>query len=87
MASKYADCGTEVRAWRGQLVRGLQLRPVRTWSFSYTDHTVTDGQRFDTLAEAFYGDPTEWYQIADANPEIFWWGDVEPGTVIRVPYV
>ncbi|MEV4454362.1 hypothetical protein [Microbispora sp. NPDC049633] len=87
MSSRYQDLGTESRSWRGKLVRGQELRPPRTWWFDYTDHTWREGTRIDLVAHQYYGDPYDWWQIADANPEIFWWGELEPGTIIRVPYV
>jgi hypothetical protein len=32
-------------------------------------HTVNSYDRLDLLAYKYYGDPTRWWQIADANPE------------------
>jgi len=87
MTSRYEGFDTETRVWRGRMIRGLQLRPPRTWAFAYADVTVTDDDRWDLLADKYLGDPYRWWEMADANPEIFWWGDLEPGTRIRMPYV
>jgi hypothetical protein len=32
-------------------------------------HTVHEGDRLDLLAFKYYGDPTKWWQICDANPQ------------------
>lgn len=52
---------------------------------TYTFYRMVDGERIDTIAYDFYGRGDLWWKIADANPEILDWMDVEPGTVIRVP--
>ncbi|GGN13712.1 hypothetical protein GCM10010112_24350 [Actinoplanes lobatus] len=49
-------------------------------------HTVTAGERPDLLGRRFYGDPEQWWRIADANPVL----DpreltAEPGRAIGVP--
>jgi nucleoid-associated protein YgaU len=46
---------------------------------------VTYGDRMDNLAAQFYNDPTQWWRIADANPEIFFPGQMAPGSIIRIP--
>jgi len=55
------------------------------WRFNYSYHYVMLGDRPDTLAARHFGDPTMWWVIARANPEILNWVDVAAGTVIRVP--
>jgi hypothetical protein len=53
---------------RGERPRGKELRviPHPTGRFLYTVH---DADRLDLLAFKYYGDPTRWWQICDANPE------------------
>lgn len=53
----------------------------------YTYYRLVGGDRIDTVAHKFYGKATLWWMIADANPEIIDWLDVEMGTVIRIPNV
>ncbi|MFS8203785.1 hypothetical protein ACLVWQ_34575 [Streptomyces sp. CWNU-52B] len=50
------------------------------------DHTVSSGERPDLLGQRYFGDPAQWWQIADANPVL----DPreltdEAGQVIEVP--
>lgn len=32
-------------------------------------HTLAEGERLDTIANAYYRQPRKWWQICDANPE------------------
>lgn len=53
----------------GERLRGKDLReipPPLDWPFR---HTVREGERLDLLAFKYYGEPTKWWQIADANPQ------------------
>ncbi|MFJ4471405.1 hypothetical protein ACIP2X_28550 [Streptomyces sp. NPDC089424] len=54
--------GTEVRYTKRRLLPPLDGdRPTR-------EHTVAAGDRPDLLAQRYFGDPGQWWQIADANP-------------------
>lgn len=55
------------------------------YTFSFTYFVVDASERIDQIANAYYGDPTKWWQIADANPEVLDWSSVSSGTVIRIP--
>lgn len=55
------------------------------FTFTYSYYVVTGADRIDVIANAYYGDPTLWWRIADANPEIMKWDQVPSGTVIRIP--
>lgn len=59
--------------------------PYRVDFVSDTYRTV-EGDRIDSLAFDAYGDPTLWWVIAYANPEILVWDPLEPGTEVRVPH-
>ncbi|WP_330292154.1 hypothetical protein [Streptomyces sp. NBC_00576] len=56
--------GTEVRYAKRRLLppldeqQGPEVHP----------HTVGAGERPDLLAQRYFGDPAQWWQIADANP-------------------
>lgn len=54
-------------------------------TFSY--HQVAGFERIDQLAYDFYLDENKWYLIADANPEILDWEELDPGVIIRIPNV
>ncbi len=49
-------------------------------------HTVTQGERLDTIAAQYLGDPTQFWRVCDANdalrPEDL---TASPGTALRIP--
>jgi nucleoid-associated protein YgaU len=51
-------------------------------------HTVVQGERLDTIAARYFGDPTQFWRICDANdallPEDL---TATPGTVLSIPSV
>lgn len=53
---------------RGERQRGKQLRVIPAAEGRFV-HVVREGERLDLLALKYYGDPTRWWRIADANPE------------------
>lgn len=55
--------------------------------FTYTYYTVTFADRIDSIATAYLGNPTLWYKIAQVNPQILDWLNLEAGMVIRIPLV
>ena len=66
MASRYKEAvilkdNDGKRYYRPTVVRGIQLKD--TDRFIYP----VDGDRFDTLAQRFYGDSNLWWIIAKAN--------------------
>lgn len=83
--SRYRDSTTVlVSSQRGT---NLTIVPsaARDWDFNFTYFLVDGQDRIDQLAQDVYGDPTQWWHIADANPEILDWTNVPLGTVIRIP--
>jgi hypothetical protein len=74
--------------YRGQMTRCTPLRKTPSQAFRFTYHQVADGfERIDLLADSYVGDAREWHVIADVNPERLYFGDLEPGAIIRIPYV
>lgn len=57
----------------------------RSVPFSDSDIYVIsqDGDRFDLLANQFYGNPALWWYIAQANHRSSL--NIEPGTSLRIP--
>ena len=53
---------------QGDRLRGKDLRRIPFSSGTFT-HTVQTRDRLDLLAQKYYGEPTKWWQICDANPE------------------
>src|SRR6266542_2938191 len=50
----------------GERKRGKQLRLIAQPESQFL-HAVQEKDRLDLLAYKYYGDPTRWWQIADAN--------------------
>lgn len=76
------DDGTEVRYTKRRLLPPLEHDATDDTS----THTVSSGERVDHLGLRYFGDPEQWWRIADANPVL----DpaeltAEPGARIAVP--
>lgn len=53
--------GTEVRYTKRRLLPPLDQQETQ-------EHVVGGGERADLLAQRYFGEPGQWWQIADANP-------------------
>lgn len=51
----------------------------------YLQHVTTDGERWDQLADRYYGDPLDYVRIIDANPNIPIYPLLPAGLVVFVP--
>jgi hypothetical protein len=58
----------EIRGPDGVVRRSLATR-VAAPAPSALEQTVVEGERLDTLAMRFYGEPTRYWLVLDANPE------------------
>jgi|LakMenEpi03Aug12_release.lakeMendotaPanAssembly.Ray.scaffolds.fasta_scaffold00177_64 hypothetical protein len=54
---------------------------------SYINYTWKYGDSLAALSDKYLGIPGYWWKIMEINPEITDPFSIEPGTVIRVPYV
>ena len=59
--------------------------PDKSIVYSISIYTWQLGDQIDYLASSAYGDETQWWRIADANPEILFWNNITPGTQVRIP--
>ena len=85
--SRYVrDSVSRVAGRDGILRSTIVPRTPNNVIFNYTYYSWVEGNRIDLLAYAFFNDPTRWWIIADANPEVFLWDELPSGTVIRIPY-
>lgn len=48
-------------------------------------YIVLPGETIEVLAHRLYGDPTQWWRIADVNPQVPFPLDISPGMEIRLP--
>ena len=69
---------------RGPIVT-IAPRPPEVKVIQFTFVRLQDGDRLDLMAKHLFGDESQWWRIADANPEILDWSDVPIGTILRVP--
>lgn len=74
----------EAKARDGRMVKVVALRRLPAVSGGLTP--VKQNDRLDIIAQRFYGDPTMFWHVADANTELQA-GDLvdEAGRVIDVP--
>lgn len=85
-ASRYASSQVVALSQDGQVVNVIVLPQPQPVTISYVTHMLTDTDRLDKLANSYYGDPTQWWRIANANPELDPdWTVLPAGTTIRVP--
>lgn len=67
MARRYTNISTNV-ANDGRRYRRNPLYPQIPVSSQDIYIIATEGDRYDTLANTYYGDPTLWWIISTANP-------------------
>lgn len=84
--SRYASSSVVAVMQDGQDVTVITPSPAQSYSFTYISHMLTQYDRLDNLSSQYYGDPSQWWRIAQANPDVAMdWTAVAPGTVIRIP--
>lgn len=83
--SRYASSSLATQAGTGKAYI-LPTQPI-TQTFQYSFYVVTGADRIDTIAAAFLGDPTQWFLIAQVNPELINFFNLAPGTMLRIPVI
>jgi hypothetical protein len=84
--SRYSDSSVVTLVTpSGKTVNVIVPSASQSYTFSYVYYIITGQDRVDTIASAFYNDPSQWWRFADANPEIVDWSQVTAGTLIRIP--
>lgn len=85
--SRYADNTVTAVTGTDGVVRATIIiePPSAPVTYSISTYTWQMGDQIDYLAYSAYGDETQWWRIANANPEILFWSTLTPGTEIRVP--
>lgn len=82
--SRYAG----VKALSTSSIKGTRPRPIPN-AQGVIEHTLVTEDRLDRLAAYYYGDPSKWWMILDANPEISFSCDLNLadyiGEVIVIP--
>lgn len=69
----------------------LGFKTIKYPEITLSDNDIwvitTEGDRLDILANQFYGDDSNWWIIAIANPNVLSFNSIyiEPGTELRIP--
>ena len=84
--SRYAQSALVAFNYENQDIAVIVAGQQQNFTFNFTNYQVVVGDRLDKLAYQFYLDPTKWWQIADANPEILDWSTLTEGMIIRIPF-
>lgn len=86
--SRYAAETVEVAVVAGRDGEPVKVIEPPHWysqSFNAKRHTVTEGERLDQIAHRYYQDPSMWWVVAVANPEVLYPDKIPGGTEIRIP--
>jgi nucleoid-associated protein YgaU len=85
--SRYADNTVSPVKDRKSVTRStiIILPPTIPATYAVSTYTWQAGDQIDYLSYSAYGDETQWWRIANANPEILFWDTVASGAQIRVP--
>jgi hypothetical protein len=59
--------------------------PINTRKEAYTVYTWVEGDRLDIVGSKYFADPTQYWRILDANPDILDPMGISPGQQIRIP--
>lgn len=85
--SRYASATVVTQKVNGDDTLYITPSAPKTYTFQYKNYVVNGADRIDDLAASFIGDPTQWFLIAQANPQVLNWFNLTPGTIIRIPTV
>lgn len=85
--SRYANNAVATVDVNGKSRQVIVSSSPEVTSFTYVAHIYASDETIDGLAYTYFGDPTQWWQIANVNPEIMDWSAITPGTVIRIPTI
>lgn len=84
--SRYADNQVVPITKNGQTRSTIIISPPsKPVVYGISTYTWQLGDQIDYLSFSAYGDETQWWRIADANPEILFWNNITPGTQVRIP--
>lgn len=66
-----------------ELIEAVRKSNVATTS--YSKYVSREGDTFEILATRLYNDPTQYWRIADMNPQVKFPDVIPAGTTIRLP--
>lgn len=83
--SRYVNTSQVIENINGIDILYLGYQEPTTQTFQYTFYIVNASDRIDTIASTFLSDPTQWFKIAQVNPEVINFFNLQPGTMLRIP--
>ena len=84
--SRYASgFAYKARDARNNNYSNTVIRVFPTDVYRFYIYVWKEGDRIDLVSNTFLGDPSFWWKIMDANPEIINAFDIPLGTTIRIP--
>lgn len=83
--SRYVNNTIVTLAVNGADRQVIAMNEPQVTTFQYIAHTYSADETIDNIAFTYLGDPTQWWQIADANPEVMDWNNLTPGSILRIP--
>jgi nucleoid-associated protein YgaU len=84
--SRYYSVGNYVaKDARGNYNKVKRMRRINNKLDKALTYVVKEGDRLDLLAYRFYGDPTKFWLICDANQSMFPFELLDPGRRITIP--
>jgi hypothetical protein len=85
--SRYAQSTVVTETIDGEDVQYITPSAPTSYTFSYNYYVLKGSDRIDNVAASYFSDPTQWFLIGYANPQVMNWFDTTPGEVIRIPLV
>jgi phage tail protein X len=68
------------------MIPTIRRRPLDNFDFSQAiTHVYQNGDRIDLLAYKYYGDPSMWWVILDANPQYLHPLEIPSGARLIIP--
>ena len=83
--SRYVNTPQIIESIDGSDILYLGYQEPATVTFQYTYYVVNASDRIDNIAATFLGDPTQWFKIAQVNPQVLNFFNLQPGTMLRIP--
>lgn len=71
--------------YKDPITSTLLAVPKDVSSEQYTSYVSKDGDTFDNLATRVYRDPTQYWRIANLNPQVKFPNEIPVGTQLRIP--
>lgn len=72
---------TSVNPVTGEIIAVRKQRNT----YRYSTYVTKNGETFESLATRVFRDPTQYWRIADINPQIKYPDAIPAGTIIRLP--